>query len=68
MTSYKIEQDMGECISCGACVAVCEDNWEMQDDGTVKVKKNVIVEEELQANQDAADSCPVECISITKIE
>ena len=68
MASYKIKQDMDECISCGACVAVCEENWEMQDDGTVKVKKDVIGEEELQSNQDAVDSCPVECITITKIE
>jgi ferredoxin len=68
MASYKIEQDMNECISCGACVAVCDENWEMDDEGTVKAKKEVISEEELQRNQEAAESCPVECITITKIE
>lgn len=68
MVKYKISQNLDECVSCGACIAVCEENWENKEDGTITFKKDVISEAELQANQDAAESCPVECITITKIE
>lgn len=65
MVKYKIEQDVDTCIGCGACVAVCPDNWVMEADKAKPKKKEV---SELGCNQEAADGCPVECIKITKVE
>jgi len=68
-----------KCIGCGACAAVNPDNWEMMDDGKSdlkggKVEKEETSEGELQKleldeigqNQEAADSCPVNCIHVKK--
>lgn len=61
---YKITQDHEKCIGCGTCVALCPENWEMQDDGKARPKKTTV--EEIGCNQQAADSCPVACIHIKK--
>ncbi len=61
--TIKVKQDHDECIGCGACVSICPDNWEMRDDG-----KAHPVETEVEAvgcNQEAADVCPVGCISVS---
>lgn len=64
MAKYKIKQDVEKCISCGTCVSMCADNWEMRDDGKAyPIKENV---EDVGCNQDAADSCPVQCIEIVE--
>ena len=62
--AYKIEIDADACIGCGACVAACEENFDM--DGDKAIAKNAEVEE-IGKNQDAADGCPVDCIKITEI-
>lgn len=62
--AYKIKQDREKCIGCGACVAVCPDNWEMSDDGKSKAKKTTV--DEPGCNQAAADGCPVHCITVEK--
>lgn len=59
----KIEFDKEKCIGCGACVATCEENWEMDGD-KAKPKKTVL--DDIGCNQAAADGCPVECIKIIK--
>lgn len=61
---FKIIQDRGACIGCGACAAVCPDNWEMAGDKS-KPKKNQI--KEMGCNKEAADSCPVQCIKIKEV-
>jgi len=71
----KVIQEREKCIGCGSCVAVCPKYWEMADDGKVKLlgakvdPKNGNHEleiKETECNQDAADSCPVQCIHIKK--
>ncbi len=62
MAKYKIKQDMEKCIGCGTCVSLCPSNWEMKDNGKAYPKKTEV--EELGCNKQAADSCPVQCISI----
>ncbi len=71
----KIIHEKEKCIGCGSCVAVCPKYWKMADDGKsdllgAKVdSKNGNQEleiEKAECNQDAADSCPVQCIHITK--
>jgi ferredoxin len=65
MSKYQIKQDVEKCIGCGTCVSMCVDNWEMKDDGKAHpIKKEL---EDIGCNQDAADSCPVQCIIIEEI-
>jgi ferredoxin len=61
MTKVKITQDHDTCIGCGACVAICPDNWQMKDSKAVP-KKTAL--SDAGCNQQAADSCPVNCIHV----
>lgn len=60
----KIIHEREKCIGCGACVAICEDNWEMADDGKSSPKKTEISANEMECNKNAAEACPVQCIHI----
>ncbi len=60
--TIRIMHDKNVCIGCGACVAVCPENWEMASDGKSKLKKTELTD--LGCNMDAAQSCPVNCIHI----
>lgn len=79
MTKYRIEFDRDICIGALACTAVAEDFWPKAEDGKVdlanavyneetKKWELVIDEKDFHLNQDAADSCPVDAIKVTKIE
>lgn len=61
--SYKIIHEIDKCVGCGACVAVCPNNWEYK--GNKVVPKNTKIEE-IGCNQEAANVCPVSCIKIEK--
>ncbi len=66
MAKFKIEHDRNACIGCGACAAVCSENWKMSDDGkSDPIKKEV---DDVGCNKQAADSCPVKCIKITEVK
>ena len=56
----KISIDKNKCIGCGACGAVCDKTFEMKD-GKAVVKSQP---KTLTCEKEAADSCPVEAISI----
>lgn len=70
----KIVQENKKCIGCGSCVALCPKFWEMGEDGKSILKnasKNTegnfeLEVKEIACNQEAADSCPVQIIRITK--
>lgn len=70
----KIVQEHGKCISCGSCAAVCPKYWEITEDGKAKLigskvdsKGNYELEvKEVGCNQEAVDTCPVQCIHIEK--
>jgi len=73
MAKFKIEYNRPECIGCGACAAVSPDYWEMMDDGKSSIKggkkagekeEKEIEEKDLATNKEAAESCPVDIISI----
>ena len=77
MTKFKIEHNRPECIGCGACAAVSPDFWEMADDGKSSIKggkkfgdkeEKGISEKDLATNKEAAESCPVDVITITNLE
>lgn len=71
MGKIKITHDRPLCIGCGACAAVCADNWEMNDDGKSDIKGAKKVGEKqtkeitsMGCNKEAAEACPVNCIHI----
>lgn len=68
-----IIHDRPICIGCGACAAVCPEYWEMSQDGKSDLKggkkegeMQKLEVKEVGCNQDAAQSCPVNCIHIEK--
>lgn len=67
----KIIQEHEKCIGCGSCAAVCPKFWQMGEDGKAepinskKSGSNYEAEvEKVSCNQEAADSCPVQCIMV----
>ena len=64
---YKIKQEHEACISCGQCVSLCPDNWEVGSDGKSKPKKKIINGSELKCNKEAEENCPVNIIHIEEI-
>jgi len=52
-----------ECIACDACVMAAPDHFDMdEDDGHAFVKVQPENSEQLEACEEALDSCPVEAI------
>ena len=60
--TVKITIDKDACTGCGSCTAVCDENWEMGDDGKAKPKNANPAE--MGCNKEAADVCPVQCIKV----
>lgn len=68
----KIILEREKCIGCGSCAALCPKYWEMAEDGKTRLsgsKKTgeAVYElevEKQECNQEAADTCPVQCIII----
>jgi ferredoxin len=54
-----------DCISCGRCVEICPEVFEMGDEKAF-VKVDSIPEEYQDAAQEAADECPTSAIIIDK--
>ena len=80
---YKIIHDRDICIGCSACASVCPKYWVMDSDGKSSIvghTKTGNGEEEIlgtnespldvdfEANMDAAESCPVNCIHIHEVD
>ncbi|MFH1780227.1 MAG: ferredoxin [Candidatus Micrarchaeota archaeon] len=74
--SLKIEHDRPNCIGCGACVAVCPKYWLMHDDGKSSIvgattrsdewEELEVPDADSDCNMQAAKSCPVNVIHVTK--
>lgn len=68
----KIILERPKCIGCGACVAVCEQYFELLEDGLSHVKcsiKDANENEELEISEqgcasEAVEVCPVQVIKI----
>ncbi len=66
MVKVIITHDRDLCVGCGACAAICPDNWEMAEDGKASAKKLEL--DEVGCNKQAAESCPVQCIHVKEVE
>jgi len=71
----KIIHERKKCIGCGTCVALCSKYWAMAEDGksnllgakvNSKTGNHEVTIEKIECNQEAVDSCPVQCIHIIK--
>jgi len=56
----KINIDKNKCIGCGACASICSTTFEMKD-GKANVKSQP---KKITCEKQAADSCPVQAISV----
>ena len=54
-----VKIDKKKCIGCGACVAICPEVFEIDDDGKAKL----INQKNSPCVKEAVESCPVDAIS-----
>ncbi len=62
----KVNVKKDACLGCGACAAICDTVFEIDDEGLSKKKKEEVTEDEEQAVRDAADACPTAAIEVTE--
>ena len=62
----KVKVNKDACIGCGACAAIRDTVFEIDDEGLSVAKKEEVTEEEKQAVIDAAESCPTGAIEVTE--
>lgn len=60
----KASVDQETCVGCGLCVDICPVVFEMGDDDLAKVLGDLVPAGAEEACRDAAESCPVEAISV----
>ncbi len=62
---YKVSED---CIGCRACVDVANSNFDMNGDNIAYLKKQPEGKDEEQTCEEALNVCPVNAISVQKVE
>ncbi len=60
----KVKVNRDSCIGCGACAAICEDVFEIDDEGLSTAKVEEVEDDKKQEVQDAVDSCPTGAIEV----
>lgn len=60
--TVKVNRDA--CIGCGACAAICDSVFEIDDEGISTVVDETVSEENQEKVQDAVDSCPTGAIEV----
>ena len=58
----KVNQDA--CIGCGACAAICDTVFTINDEGLSELIKEDVDASEEQAVRDSAESCPTGAIEV----
>ena len=59
----KVIVNKDSCIGCGACAAICEDVFEIGDEGLSQVKVDTVPEDKIDSAKEAIESCPTAAIS-----
>ena len=62
----KFEVDKEKCIGCGACAAICEEIFELSDDGYAEAKDVEATEDTKEDAVNAMEGCPTSAISEKK--
>lgn len=65
MPKFQIEIDKEACIGCGNCANICPASFEIKEGKAVPKRKEV---EKVTCEDEAEKSCPVEAITIKKVE
>ena len=60
----KVKVNKDACIGCGACAAICDEVFEINEEGLSEAKIEEVKEELQDEVRDAADSCPTGAIEI----
>lgn len=55
-----VDQDL--CIACGACISLCPEVYDWNDDGKAQVTVDEVPAGAEESAADAMDSCPTEAI------
>ncbi len=59
----KFMVDKDTCIGCGACASICDEVFEITDDGYAKAKDEKVTDEDIKENAiSAMESCPTNAI------
>ena len=58
MTQRRIEHDRDTCITMGICESIAPEYFEVQDDGTMLLRRDLVEEADLEAIREAVASCP----------
>lgn len=62
---FKVDKDL--CIGCGACASICEEVFEITDDGYATAKDEEVNNDEIKENAiSALESCPTSAIDEEK--
>lgn len=56
--------DKDTCIGCGLCPSICPEVFDMEDDGKAGVISDPVPEGAEDSASEAAESCPVNAISV----
>lgn len=59
----KATVDQAKCIGCGLCVSICDDVFDLDENGKSTVQADADCDK-AGCCQEAADSCPADAISI----
>lgn len=59
----KVKVNKDACITCGACAAICDEVFEIGDEGVAEVKVTEVNEENKDAVKEAIEGCPTGAIS-----
>lgn len=60
----KVKVNQDSCIGCGACAAICDKVFEINDDGLSQAMVEKVEDTESQDVRDAADACPTGAIEV----